>query len=193
VCVLVCLAAAAHAQITDEPAPAFPDPAKFAHGIYADGEIGAVTPLGKAGDKVSPGIAIGARMGWDIFRWVAVQAHVLGSTHEASFDNMPQSGQLLQLYQMLGELKLTYTFRRLSLYASGGAGLVKQSSNLLATAGLLRDASTLYDVSYGGGGGFDWHTLNRHFSVGLYGGFYLLSNIRSSGTLPITTYLRYTF
>ena len=75
-------ASAARAQVTAEPsAVVFPDPNKFARGLYTEGEIGAVAFFGPAGDNVSPGFAIGARVGYDIFRLFALQAHVLGSTH----------------------------------------------------------------------------------------------------------------
>ena len=42
-------ASAARAQVTAEPsAVVFPDPAKFAHGLYTEGEVGAVSFFGKA-------------------------------------------------------------------------------------------------------------------------------------------------
>ena len=53
----------------------FPDPAKFAHGLYTEGEVGAVVFFGPAGEDVAPGFAIGARVGYDLFRFFAVQAH----------------------------------------------------------------------------------------------------------------------
>ena len=182
----------ARAQITEEPAPPFPDPRKFAHGFYAEGEVGAVTFVGKAGDKMSPGIALGARLGYELTRWLAMQLHALGSTHQGNFENMPEADQLLQIYQGTAELRLTYTFRQLSLFAAGGAGVARLSSNLLATAGLTGpDTRTSFEV--GGGGGLDYHTLNRHFSLGLTGEFLELDSVKSSGTLATTVYLRYTF
>jgi hypothetical protein len=185
-------ASLARAQITEEPAPPFPDPAKFSHGLYAEGEIGAVTLLGRAGDKLSPGVALGARLGYDLLRWVALQAHVLGSTHEGSFDGAPLDGQLLQVYQISAELKVTYTFRQLSLFGAGGMGAARLSSNLLAAAGLAPAGKrTFYAV--GGGAGLDYHTLNRHFSVGLYAGYMDLLDLHAAGALVTTTYLRYTF
>src|SRR5262249_18863442 len=187
------LAPALHAQITDEPAPPFPDPAKFAHGLYADAEAGAVVFLGRAGDKMSPGIAVGARVGYELTRWFALQAHVLGSTHEGDFPGMPEAGQLLQLYQFTAEARFTMTFRQVSVFAVGGAGFARMSSNLLATAGLLEHPNGLLSATFGGGGGIDWHTLNRHFSVGLVAEFRALADVRGSSTLPTTAYLRYTF
>src|SRR5580692_11566452 len=102
---LVAGASAARAQVTAEPsAVVFPDPAKFAHGLYTEGEVGSVAFFGHAGGDVSPGFAVGARVGYDLLRWLAVQAHLLGSTHQLSGDN-PLSGQLLQTYQLVFEGK----------------------------------------------------------------------------------------
>ena len=75
-------APAARAQVTDEPNPViFPDPTKFARGLYTEGEIGSVVLFGPAGGgKVGPGFAIGTRVGYDLTRFFAVQAHGIGST-----------------------------------------------------------------------------------------------------------------
>lgn len=199
VALLVAVPLCAHAQITEEPPVPFPDPAKFAHGLYADGEVGAVTWIGKAGDKLGTGFGLGARLGYDVFRFVAIQLHVLGSTHQGSFPNMPQNDQLLQVYQGTAELKLTYTFRQLSIYGYGGFGIGRMSSNLLVSAGLMGNmplnpaAVSLNTLIVDGGGGFDWHTLNRHFSLGLNVGYSQLSDVSASGTLATTVYIRYTF
>jgi hypothetical protein len=199
VALLLALPVCAHAQITEEPAPPFPDPAKFAHGLYADGEVGAVTFIGKAGDKLGTGVALGARLGYDVFRFVSIQLHALGSTHQGSFPNLPQNDQLLQVYAGTAEMKLTWTFRQLSIFGYGGFGIARMSSNLLASAGLMGPpaqnpaAVSLYSTVIGGGGGFDWHTLNRHFSLGLNVGYLQLADVTASGTLATTVYLRYTF
>ena len=159
----------ARAQVTAEPsAVVFPDPAKFAHGLYTEGELGAVAFFGKAGDDVSPGFAVGARVGYDLFRWLALQAHFLGSTHQITGDN-PLAGQLLQTYQAIAEGKLTYRFGQTSIFGEGGAG----SSGSRPTCS-TRWGSRRYRVGFmaGGGGGFDYHSLSRHFSVGVRGGFF---------------------
>jgi hypothetical protein len=183
---------AARAQVTAEPSTAvvFPDPAKFAHGLYTEGELGAVAFFGKAGGAVSPGFAIGARIGYDVFRWFAVEASLLGSTHQIS-DDTPLSGQLIQTYQGFFEGKLTYRFGQTSLFGEGGIGFERLSTNALYALGV----EPKYRVSFaaGGGAGFDYHSLSRHFSIGLRGSYFLLSELSSSQELIATTYLRYTF
>jgi hypothetical protein len=182
--------ASAQAQVTSEPnAVIFPDPAKFARGFFTEGEVGAVVFLGRVADDVGPGFAVGGRFGFDIFRWFAVQAHLLGSTHETKGDT-PVSGQLLQTYQGTLEGKLTLRFRQTSIFAEGGFGAARMSTNVLYALGLARYRTGL---TAGGGGGLDYHSLSRHFSVGLRAGYFWLRDIEASQDLIVTTYLRYTF
>jgi hypothetical protein len=180
----------ATAQVTKEPEAAiFPDPKKFARGFFTEGEVGAVAFMGPAGEAVGPGFAIGTRFGYDIFRFFALQVHGLGSTHITKGDG-PLSGQLLQTYQATVEGKLTIRFGQLSLFGEGGVGVARLSSNLLNQLDLARYRTGL---TAGGGGGLDYHSLSRHFSIGLRGELYWLRDISNSRDLIVTTYLRYTF
>jgi hypothetical protein len=196
IAVPLALAPAAHAQVTDEPNPViFPDPTKFARGLYTEGELGSVVLFGAAGGKVGPGFAIGTRVGYDVTRFFAVQLHGVGSTHQTSFPGHPQDDQLLQLYQAMIEGKLTYRFGQLSIFAEGGVGVARLSSNLLATVpyngGYLTRWRT--GLTAGGGAGVDYHSLSRHFSVGVRGDYFWLRDISGSRDLIATTYMRYTF
>ena len=182
--------APARAQVTSEPTAAiFPDPAKFAHGLYSEGEAGMLWFFGRAGEQVMPGFAIGARFGYDVLRFLALQAHFLGSTHETRADSVV-SGQLLQSYQATVEGKLTYRFTQLSIFAEGGVGAARMSSNLFYALGIARYRT---GFTAGGGAGVDWHSLSRHFSVGLRGDYYWLRDVTGSQDLIATAYLRYTF
>jgi hypothetical protein len=182
----------ARAQVTKEPdAAIFPDPKKFASGFFTEGELGAVAFLGPAGDSVGAGPAIGARFGYDIFRFFAVQVHGLGSTHLTKANGHPQGDQLLQTYQGTVEGKLTLRFGQLSLFGEGGVGLLKLSTNILNVLGVEPTYRT--GLQFGGGGGVDYHSLSRHFSIGLRGELYVLRDLSNSKDLVVTTYLRYTF
>jgi hypothetical protein len=187
---LLALGENAYAQVTTEPGTAvFPDPNKFARGLYTEGEAGAVILFGKAGDVVAPGFAIGARLGYDVFRWLAVQAHTLGSTHETKGDG-PWAGQLIQTYQGTVEAKATLRFGQTAVFAEGGLGAARWSTNLLNTRGL---ATYRTGFTAGGGLGGDYHSLSRHFSVGARAGFFWLKHVTGSEDLIATAYLRYTF
>lgn len=179
------------AQVTNEPsAVIFPDPAKFARGLYTEGEVGAVAFFGRAGSDVSPGVSIGARLGYDLARWVAVQAHVLGSTHQIA-GTSPLNGQLLQTYQAMLEAKLTYRFSQTALFVEGGGGIERLSTNALYVLGV--EPQYRAGVVFGGGGGVDYHSLSRHFSIGARGDFEVMQELTSSQELLASIYLRYTF
>jgi len=182
--------APARAQVTSEPsAVVFPDPTKFAHGLYTEGEFGALWFNGRASAEISPGFAVGARVGYDIFRFFALQVHLMGSTHQSQGDT-PIAGQLLQMYQGLIEGKLTLRLVQWSFFAEGGFGAARMSSNLLAARQLARYRT---GFTAGGGAGLDYHFLSRHFSVGVRGGYYVLSDVSGSRDGNVTMYLRYTF
>jgi hypothetical protein len=186
------LATRARAQVTKEPEAAiFPDPKKFARGLFTEGEVGAVAFFGPAGDSVAPGFAIGARVGYDVLRFLAVQLHGLGSTHLTKAGEHPQGDQLLQTYQGTIEGKLTLRFGQVSLFGEGGVGVTRLSTNLLYQLGVEQQYRT--GLTAGGGGGVDYHSLSRHFSIGLRGEYYWLRDLRASTDLIVTTYLRYTF
>jgi hypothetical protein len=179
------------AQVTSEPsAVVFPDPAKFARGLYTEGEVGAVAFFGRAGDVVSPGFAVGARLGYDLTRWAALQLHVLGSTHQIAGNN-PLNGQLLQTYQAAVEGKLTYRFGQTSIFGEGGPGIERLSTNALYVLGI--EPQYRVGLVLGGGAGFDYHSLSRHFSIGVRGDFKVMQQLTSSQELFASTYLRYTF
>jgi hypothetical protein len=190
VTILLALGAKATAQVTTEPGTiVFPDPNKFARGIYTEGEVGGLWFFGRARDVVAPGFAIGARCGYDLLRWLSVQGHLLGSTHEARGDG-PWSGQLLQTYQGTVEAKATLRMGQHAIFGEGGLGFARWSSNLLNTLDL---ATFRTGFTTGGSLGYDYHSLSRHFSVGARAGFFWLKHVTSSEDLIVTTYLRYTF
>jgi hypothetical protein len=186
------LAAPARAQVTNEPVSPHPDPSKFARGLYGEAEVGALLFVGDAGPQIGPGAAVGARLGYDLLRWVAVQVHAFGSTHTTKFTDAPQGGQLLQLYQGTAELKLGVRFGQLGVAATAGMGLARLSTNLLGTTGLtapdVRNTTVML-----GGLALDYHTLSRHFSFGLGGTFAKYQKLQTTGAVAITAYARYTF
>jgi hypothetical protein len=199
---LLALGENARAQVTTEPGTAvFPDPNKFARGLYTEGEAGAVILFGRVGEVVSPGFAIGARVGYDVFRWLAVQAHTLGSTHETKGDG-PWAGQLMQTYQGTVEAKATLRFGQFAAFAEGGLGAARWSTNLLNTLDtsgkmfcIEPNCLAKYRTGFTAGGslGGDYHSLSRHFSVGVRAGMFWLKHVTSSEDLIATAYLRYTF
>jgi hypothetical protein len=181
----------ARAQVTEAPkAELFPDPSKFAYGLYTQGELGAVTVLGPAGSHVNPGWALGLAVGFDLTHWLAIEARGLGSTHVTRFADAPQDGELLQLYHLSGALKLSFRYRYLAVSADGGAGIVRTSTNVLSSVGLNDRRNAL---AYGGGLAVEYHTLSRHFSFGVHASFFQVPAIGKSHVLMTTALVRYAF
>ncbi len=74
---ILLFASTASAQIVGEkPTVVFPDPSKFARGLFFEGDSGALIYLGRMGQLAAPGPSFGLRAGYDIFRWLSVMAHV---------------------------------------------------------------------------------------------------------------------
>ncbi|HEY7956462.1 MAG TPA: adventurous gliding motility protein CglE [Polyangia bacterium] len=187
----LCLAwAPARAQVIGEaPPPPFPDPKKFARGFFAEGELGALVFLGKMGRYAAAGPQFGARLGYDLFRWLALEARVSGASSNATLPP-PTVNQSFQTYLYAGEARLSLQLRRFGLFAEGGAGLSQLSNNVLAQVNLA--GGSLFSLAVVAGGGLDYHTLNRHFSIGLDLDYLWLQSYGSASALTATAYLRYT-
>jgi len=181
----------ARAQVTEAPKAAlFPDPSKFAYGLYTEGALGAVTVLGPAGSHLSPGWALGLTAGYDLTRWLALEARGVGSTHTTEFSDGPQDGELLQLYHLMGALKFSIRYRYLIVSLDGTGGVVHTSTNVLSSVGLNLQRTSL---AFGGGLGVDYHTLSRHFAFGVHGGLQHINGLAQSNALTTTADVRYTF
>ncbi len=180
----------AEAQVIAEPAPPpWPDPKKFAKGPFASGEVGTLVFLGPIGKYAEPGVAFGVRLGYDLFRWLDVQAHVMGASSDAKLPP-PTVGQSFQTYLYAGEVRLKLQIHRVQLFAEGGAALAEVSTNVLQQVGITRGSEFTFAVV--AGGGVDYHTLNRHFSVGVGGDYVWLSQFTGGHGLSLDVYLRYT-
>ncbi|MGZ3405560.1 MAG: adventurous gliding motility protein CglE [Polyangia bacterium] len=180
----------AEAQVIAEPAPPpWPDAKKFAKGPFASGEVGTLVYLGRAGKYAQPGVAFGVRLGYDLFRWLDVQAHILGASSDASTPP-PQFGQSFQTYLYAGEVRLKLQIHRFQLFAEGGAALAQVSTNVLEQVGVTHGSNFTFTVI--AGGGLDYHTLNRHFSVGLGADYVWLATFTGGHALSLDVYLRYT-
>lgn len=183
--------AVAQAQVTEAPKAAlFPDPSKFSYGAYTGGELGAVMLLGPVRSHLRPGWGLGLAAGYDLTRWLAVEARAVGSTHLTRFPSAPQDGELLQLYQLLAAVRLSLRYRYLALSLNGDGGFLHTSTNVLASASL--DAERTAPV-FGGGLGLEYHTLSRHFAFGVRGSFLAARGLAQSRLLTTTALLRYTF
>jgi hypothetical protein len=150
-----------------------------------------VIPIGVASQTVSAGPAVGVQIGYELARFVALQLHGVGSSHAVDAEG-PQRAQMFQILQGSAELKLAVPMGAWSVFAQGGAGRARFSSNLLATTGLT-EAGVRSSTIYGGSGGIDYHTRSRHFACGVVGGFTKLAKLATTGAVTAAAYLRYSF
>ena len=184
------LGSIASAQVIAEQAPPrFPDPKKFARGFYAQGELGALTYLGHAGKYAGPGVAFGVRLGYDVLRWLSLQAHVMGASAEAT-QLGPNEGQSFQTLVYGGEAHAQVQIRRVGLYAEAGAACAQIASNVLDNAGVTDGHR--FSLAVVAGGGIDYHTLNRHFSFGVGADYLWLVNFDKSSAIAAQAFLKYT-
>ena len=186
------------AQVVGEgPPPPFPDARRFSRGFFAEGDVGALFYLGKMQRYAAPGPQLAVRLGYDLTRWLGVQAHVGGAISSAD-TAPPQVGQAFELFLYSGELRAHLQLRRVGLYAEAGAGAAQVSSNVLDepkppdTSGVTIQRRHFSAMGVGGLG-IDLHTLNRHFSVGLAGDFIYFASFESSYAVTVAAFLKYTY
>ncbi len=175
-------------------APALPSPAAAeppATGLYAEAGLGAAAFIGPNAPYGRIGPAFEARLGWDLFRWFAVGAHLSASTHEADVPPPPEH-EYFQLYHAHGEGRIQIEISRLELHAGGGAGLSMISSNVLEKVGIL-DPGERFTLSFAASGGMEYHIQNRHYAFGLNGQWLLLPEFDAMSTVSLTAYMRYTY
>ena len=61
-----------------------------ASGIYAEAGLGGGGFLGNASSAANPGLAVGGRVGYDLFSWLSVGGVVTATTHEATVPPPPE-------------------------------------------------------------------------------------------------------
>jgi len=183
------LAAAAALAVLSLSAPAAAEPA--AHGLYAEGGIGAAAFIGPNAPYARVGPSFGLRLGWDLFSWLAIGAHLSGSTHQAEVPPPPDK-EYFQIYNAHAEGRINLQVWRLELYADGGAGLSMISSNVLEKVGVL-DPGERFTLSFAAGGGMEYHIVNRHYAFGASGQWMLLPEFDAMSTVTMRAYMRYSY
>ena len=166
-----------------------PASAASRRGIYAEGNLGATGFLGDTAAFAAVGPSAGVRAGVQLFPWLSVGGLLTVSTHEAILPP-PPDGEALQLYTAAGDARLAFGGASLRVFAEGGLGFARISTNVLDRVGVTApDRRT--SVAIHAGGGLDWHLANRHFSIGLAGGYTTLPDFDATQAVTGRLYLRY--
>lgn len=168
----------------------------YAHGIYLEAHLGTLAFLGGVGRLSRPGFLLTTGIGYEVKRWLWVEASFEGSIHRTDAPP-PPSTTSFEVLGFIGEVRLQADLSaRAALWAGGQIGLTIVPSDVLTTYG-LNDSNSV-GFTYGGDAGFDWHLPSRHHSLGLSAGARLYPALNGpTGELAIgvhgTAYIRYVF
>jgi hypothetical protein len=130
-------------------------------------------------------------VGYDLFSWFGVGAHLTASTHEATVPPPPE-GEYFQLYSAIAEARLGFRIERIRIFVQGGAGLGAISSNVLTKVGIV-DPGETFTLALRAGGGLEYQLQNRHYAFGIDGEWSLYQAFDSTATATIRTFVRYTY
>lgn len=159
-------------------------------GLYSEADVGAMIFLGSAADNAAPGPSLGARIGWQPARWIGLGALISASIHEATVPPPPED-EFFQLYHMGMDLRFRLRLGRIGLFAEGSGGVAVISTNVLDAPGVTSPTRHLSPYLLGGGG-FEYHTQNPRFGVGIASDVAVYTDFTSMQTLGVRLYLRYT-
>jgi opacity protein-like surface antigen len=169
--------------------PAHAKKPAYAHGYYAEAAGGATVFL-VGGEYIAPGPALQLRTGYEPMRWLGLGVRLGLSTHEAQVPPPPEQ-EYFQFWDGAATARLQVRFWSVGLFAEGGLGVSYVNTNVLDKVGLTEpDGHASFLVT--AGGGLDYHTQNRHFSVGLGADWTSYASFDAASAVTMRVYLRYT-
>ena len=186
---VIATSALALAAVAAAPRTAAARPAST--GFFAEGGLGALGFIGAAKDDSAVGPSLDMRIGYDLFSWLSVGAHLAGSTHEATTPP-PPTGQYYQLYRGGGDIRLGGLIGRIALFVEGGIGAGMMSSNVLEKV-MITKVGQHYSLALDAGAGLAYQLENRHYAIGLAGDFVALPGFASEQAITGRIFLRYTY
>ena len=176
------------------PEAATPARPLYAHGWFAEAQLGARSFVGDARAASLAGPRFAIDLGYEPTRWLAVLVELDTSLHATRGPTPPAHTSFELLSAALGVLLTAPLGAQAALFAVGVAGVAWSSADVLRARG-FRDADNL-GPSYGGDVGFAWHLHARHHAVGLTSGARMLPSLaRGSYTLGVhgAAFVRYVF
>ncbi|HLU68291.1 MAG TPA: hypothetical protein VKZ63_18535 [Kofleriaceae bacterium] len=171
--------------------PAAADSRPASRGPYAEASLGATGMIGPGRTYARLGPAFALRAGVDLFSWLSIGGRLELETHEARVPPPPE-GEYFQLLAAAGDLRISVPAGRFALFADGGLGITRVSTNILAKVDIL-DPGETYSPLLSAGGGLEYQLQNRHYAVGLAGQWSLLPAFDAMQTVGGRAYLRYTY
>ncbi len=168
----------------------------YSHGLFVEGWVGGRWFQGGVGRFSVPGLYANVGIGLEIFDFLMIRVAGEASIHRTRAPP-PPSPTVFEMLGAYGELRIQLNFHsRFAMWVGGEGGIFVVTSDVLNSYGF--DQSQDISLMFGGSGGFDWHLLNRHYSMGVVGGARLYPNLNSfDGETAIgihtAAYLRYVF
>lgn len=159
-------------------------------GFYSEADFGATLFLGDAADAAAPGPQLGARVGYGPWSWIHFGALASASVHEATVPPPPE-GEYFQLYHLGGDLRLKLNVWRLGFFAEGSGGIAIVSTNILDRVDLTKPTRH-YGPYIQAGGGWEYHTANPRFALGMAADYAIYPDFGAMQSLQVRVYLRYT-
>lgn len=184
-------AAIALACVVGMSSPAWAEPRPRSHGFYAEAGIGARGFLGEAAESSKIGPVASLHIGYDLFSWLSVGGLLETSTHEATVPPPPE-GEYYQLYSGGGEGRLGFAAGPMAFFVDGAVGVTLISTNILAKVMILDPGEEL-TIFFAAGGGFEYQLQNRHYALGIAGGWQSLPAFDRTQGVSGRAYLRYTY
>ncbi|MBL4634175.1 MAG: hypothetical protein JKY56_09895 [Kofleriaceae bacterium] len=160
-------------------------------GIYAQVSMGGSGFLGDNKSYTNPGPRMNLHVGTDLFSWFSLGGRITITSHEATVP-APPVGEYLQFYQAAGEARLGLSLGPVAFYAEGIVGVSTMSTNILEKVAIL-DPGQRTSLVFGGGGGIEYQLQNRHYALGVMGGWAVYPSFSSLQTAEALSYLRYTY
>ncbi len=170
-------------------APAAARPAS--KGFFTEAAVGATGVLPPAQSYAAVGPTMAFRVGYDLFSWFSVGVHAGTSSHEATVPAPPE-GEWFQLYRAHADGRLGFRAGRVGLFAEGGVGAAYISSNILGKV-MVTDPGEHFSIAFQAGGGVEYQLLNRHYTVGIAGDWFLLPQFAALNGVEARAFLRYTY
>lgn len=160
-------------------------------GIYTEAGIGGGGFIGNASSAAKAGLAVGGRIGYDLFSWLSVGGVFSATTHEATVPPPPED-EFFQMYSVSAEGRIGFRVGWFAMYVAGGYGVGGISSNILGKVGITGTGERLSNVLHGSGG-IEYQLQNRHYALGVDTTYQLWLNFEESQLVTVRAYLRYTY
>jgi len=153
--------------------------------------MGGSSFIGSESDSAAMGLTGSLRAGIDVFSWLSVGARLGLANHEATVPPPPE-GEYFQLYSAAAEARIAVRISWLEIFVDGAFGGTIISTNILEKVDVI-DPGERFSSIVSVGGGLEYQLQNRHYALGLSGGWSMMPRFARAQVVGGRAYLRYTY